>query len=91
MIDLNKLSEQTHACAVRRGKIKDDTKWHELTNDLCREAQELATAFYNWDEVNRNEELADIMIVCLSIAKHYGIDIEQAIIKKMAYNEVRED
>lgn len=35
------------------------------------------------------DELADIMINVLSLAKHRGIDIEAHILAKMKYNEVR--
>lgn len=35
------------------------------------------------------EELADIIILCLSVAGHLGIDIDAAVRKKIAYNKTR--
>jgi len=36
-----------------------------------------------------DDELADVVIVCLSIAEELGIDLMTAIKNKMRYNEVR--
>jgi NTP pyrophosphatase (non-canonical NTP hydrolase) len=38
---------------------------------------------------NANEELADIILVCLNFAKHYEIDIEQELTNKIKKNETR--
>jgi len=35
-------------------------------------------------------ELADIIIRTLDLGEHYGINMEQEIVNKMAYNETRE-
>lgn len=36
-------------------------------------------------------ELADVIILCLTFASHFNIDIESAIVRKLHYNEIRED
>lgn len=37
-----------------------------------------------------NQELADVIIMTLSACEYLGVDIEAAIIEKMAYNAIRE-
>ena len=38
---------------------------------------------------NENEELADIILVCLNLAKHCNIDIEQELKIKIEINKNR--
>ncbi len=38
---------------------------------------------------NFNEELSDVILVCLNIAEHYQIDIEKELISKIEINEKR--
>jgi NTP pyrophosphatase (non-canonical NTP hydrolase) len=55
---------------------------------LEEEVQEFIDAFrkeYN----NEREELADVILVCLNIAHHYGWDIESELFKKVEINEQR--
>tara|TARA_R100000501_G_C2575197_1_gene80580 strand:+ start:473 stop:685 length:213 start_codon:yes stop_codon:yes gene_type:complete len=41
------------------------------------------------DDENFREELADVILVCFNISKHYGWDIESELFKKVAINEKR--
>ena len=85
MIDINKLSERAHACAVRRGKITKKTTWEDWMKALSSEVIELALA-----GVIRFEA-ADIVITLLSLSKEYEIDLEKSILEKMDFNEKRSD
>lgn len=64
------------------------------TNEIWYENKELKTRLN--DPITPNckpcgipSELADIVIRVFDACGHYGIDLEQAIIEKMAYNATR--
>ena len=88
MIDLKAISEQTYKRAVERGKIKENHSWENSMKDLAGEVIELALCN---DLRGIDYEIADVILVCCSICYHYGIDIEDAIIQKVEYNEKRLD
>jgi len=53
---------------------------------------ELAEAYesYRKDKGDLDEELADVVLFILSLAKMNGLDLETAVINKMAKNEARQ-
>ena len=64
--------------------------------DIVGEVAELAKAEPTISEhipefPETEEELADVVITCMSMAANYRIDLGKVIEAKMAYNEVRED
>ena len=55
---------------------------------------ELSEAMQEWRKPDRNweaiaEEMADVVIRVADSAEDWGIDLEQAVIDKMAYNRTR--
>jgi NTP pyrophosphatase (non-canonical NTP hydrolase) len=90
MIDLNNLATEAARCAINRVKITGHHCWDDYMKDLSEEVIELSLAG-NRGLNGLMDEIPDIILVCMSIASVYGIDIEKAIIKKMEYNEKRKD
>jgi len=88
MIDLNEAAKKAYNCAIRREKITIYHGFEEFMKDLASEFTELATCCPK-EKKNISYELADVILVCMSIASGYGIDIEKAIKDKMKYNEER--
>jgi predicted house-cleaning noncanonical NTP pyrophosphatase (MazG superfamily) len=74
--------ERNYDSTVRRGLITPKTQWKEFTSKIQEEVNE-------YIESADPEELADIILVCLNIAKHYQIDIEQELINKINKNYQR--
>lgn len=60
-----------------------------------RNGHEMNETYYKFEEFGRNKpegiptELADIVIRVLDLAEFYGIDLDEVIQEKMAYNRTR--
>jgi len=82
---MKKIIEDNYNSIVSRGLINSKTNAADFILKLEEEVQEFINAelFYTGD---RNEELADIILVCLNFAKHYNIDIEQELKNKIEIN-----
>lgn len=68
--------------AIEAAELQEHFQW--LTIEECRE---YARKLENRLEVA--DELADILIYCLSFANATGIDVSDAVLKKLARNEHR--
>ncbi len=79
---MQQIIESNYESIVKRGLINEKTRLKDFLNKLDEEVME-------FKEDNRIEELADIILVCLNIARHYGIDIENELIKKIQINNNR--
>jgi len=85
---MNYLIKKNYESIVSRGLIDRSTPPSAFVMKLEEEVQEFIDAFrkeYN----NEREELADVILVCLNIAHHYGWDIESELFKKVEINEQR--
>ena len=85
---MNYLIKKNYESIVSRGLIDRSTPPSAFVMKLEEEVQEFIDAFrkeYN----NEREELADVILVCLNIAHHYGWDIESKLFKKVEINEQR--
>ena len=85
---MNYLINKNYESIVSRGLIDRSTPPSAFVMKLEEEVQEFIDAFrkeYN----NEREELADVILVCLNIAHHYGWDIENELFKKVEINEQR--
>lgn len=80
--------EENYKSIVGRGLITTETKKQDFVLKLEEEVQEFIDAFIN-NQGNKNEELADVILVCLNIAKHYDIDIQRELKKKITINKNR--
>jgi len=85
---MRKIIEDNYQSTVKRGLINEETKISDFIMKLEEEVQEFIEA-ETLSLPNANEELADIILVCLNFAKHYEIDIEQELINKIKKNETR--
>lgn len=84
---IHEIQSRNHSATVRRGLLSEFTTKQEFTLKLFEEVAEFARTETDEHEA---EELADVMIVCLTCAKHYGIDIMNEMRKKTLKNESRE-
>lgn len=83
---MKNLIEENYNSIVARGLITPTTTRLEFLNKLFEEVEEFENANDNNDWGNINEELADIILVCLNFAKHYKIDIEKELNNKVKKN-----
>ena len=98
-LSLNTLRDEIYQDAVEHGLWEDYyiglsvdllDECHDLIYD---EVDELDNAIEDWANghgIERfNEELADVVIMCFSVAGKLGIDIDAAICRKMEINKGR--
>jgi len=89
-MDLKEITERNYKATVKRGLITPDTNTSHFIGKIDEELIELDEVCYI-DGVSDESELADIIIVCLNMAKHFNIDIQEALEEKTIYNETRKD
>ena len=94
-MSLKKLIEDNYQSIVDRGLITPSTYYFDFTRKIKEELGELKDAIIDYIDYdsesfpNVKEELADVIMVCLNMAKHYNIDIEQEIKNKIEINRKR--
>ena len=87
---MKKIIEDNYKSIVDRGLIAPNyTTGEDFFVKLREETTELIDAYYSYDENGIKEELADVIMVCLNMAKHYKINIEQEIKNKIEINKQR--
>ena len=87
---MKKLINDNYKSIVDRGLISPTTTLFEFLDKLEEEVEELEKeALRPRQYSNLPEELADVIMVCLNMAKHYDIDIEQEIKNKIKINKQR--
>jgi len=87
---MKELISDNYQSIVDRGFITPTTTLFEFLDKLDEEVKELkkeSLISKEWN--NLPEELADVIMVCLNMAKHYDIDIEKEIKNKIKINEQR--
>ena len=97
-LSLNTLRDEIYNDAVAHGLWEKKEYPSDCAWAVKEEAQELCDAGNEWedegwyeDEENESfsEELADVVIMCFSVAGKLGIDIDAAIRRKMEINKGR--
>ena len=91
---LNTLRDAIYEDAVAHGLWDDDEDYMptDCVDFIRDEVIELEDIAMNWEDdvCNDNsafcEELADVIIMCLSVAVYLGIDIDAAVRRKMEIN-----
>jgi NTP pyrophosphatase (non-canonical NTP hydrolase) len=87
---MKELIEANYKSIVDRGFITPTTTLFEFLDKIDEEVYELNDeALKPRDNSNLPEELADVIMVCLNMANHYNIDIEQEIKNKIEINKQR--
>ena len=99
VLSLNTLRDEIYVDAVAHGLWEDDMRvqgWPaECAALIENEVGELYEEAQEWEDspVDDNEgfaeELADVIIICFSVAGKLGIDIDAAIRRKMEINHNR--
>ena len=79
--------KEIYDCAVKRGKITKQTTRKQFLEAIASELLELA----DYTPQLQQSELADIALVCYSMAQHYGFQLDQAIENKHKINLTRKD
>ena len=85
---MKKIIEDNYKSIVDRGLITPNTTLTEFILKLHEEVNEFEEAAIN-NLPNVKEELADVILVCLNIAKHYNIDIKKELKNKIKINQKR--
>ena len=85
---MKNLIESNYQSILKRGLINENTTSLDFIMKLEEEVQEFIEA-EKFGLENENEELADIILVCFNIAKHYDIDIEKELKNKIEINYKR--
>jgi 8-oxo-dGTP diphosphatase len=98
MITIKELTEQMHELVKSKGWYEADSKRPQtprnLAVSLSIEAAEILEHFQFGEEIkDRDElgsELADVTLYLLQLASVSGIDLEEAVLKKIEVNKARE-
>ena len=86
---MDDIINENYQSIVDRGLISPSTSVNDFLIKALEEVDELCNAWKGLDKYNQKEELADVIMVCLNMAKHYNIDIEQEIKNKIEVNKKR--
>ena len=89
-MEINEIIERNYKATIKRGKIDENTNFCDFIDKIEEEKEELLHSYYNYDQFDKSE-LADLVLVCFSMAKHFDIDIIEAIKEKTIFNENRKD
>lgn len=97
-MDLKELEARMHAFVASKGWYAPDSPKAQTARNLAAslaiEAAEVLEHF-QWREVAADREalageLADVALYLLQLASVAGVDLEAAILAKLAYNQTRE-
>jgi NTP pyrophosphatase (non-canonical NTP hydrolase) len=85
---MKQIIEENYKSIVDRGLISFSTTKEDFLDKLYEEVNEFESDFLDKD-CDISEELSDVILVCLNIAKHYDIDIEKSLKNKIQINKNR--
>lgn len=97
MNKLQNIINKNYDSIVKRGFIIPSTNAFDFIDKLFEEAGELEEIVNEIKDKkpttkmfeNMNEEIADVILVCLNFARHFDIDIEDELTKKIKKNYER--
>ena len=97
-MDIKQLTEEMHRLVESKGWYAPDSRRPQtprnLAVSLAIEAAEILEHFQFTEEIKDREELgselADVTLYLLQLASVSGIDLEEAVLKKIAVNKTRE-
>ena len=84
IIDLN------YRATCKRKQITEYTRLGDMLDKAQEELNELREALSSGRGLDR-KELADLALVCFTIAKHHGFDLIPEMEEKAKFNLIRED
>ncbi len=96
-LTIKELTEQMHELVKSKGWYEKDSKRPQtprnLAVSLSIEAAEILEHFQFGDEIKNQDELgselADVTLYLLQLASVSGIDLEEAVLKKIEVNKTR--
>lgn len=95
MIDLNNIAALCAENAKKRGKVGNKVlhgiTWCSLDDELEEfyKASESKPSYHLPEYTEAQEELADILITCLTELHRRNVDVEAIITKKLEFNQNR--
>ena len=89
-VNLDDVVGRNYFANVKRLKISDKTTVMEWLGKIHEEVGELIESWDGCDSFDK-VELADVTLVCFSMAKHFDINLVDEMEKKMKVNEKRND
>ncbi len=90
---IQELIDRNYAAQIKRGQIIMEKTLNDFLQKIDEEVKEFKNSYKNdgyFEDID-DKELIDIMLVCFSMAKHFGIDWQQVMTEKVEYNETRKD
>lgn len=90
-MNIKEITNRNYAATVKRGQISDKTEFKDFMLKIIEEYEEIYKSYCRSDNSFDKKELADVALVCFTMAKHYDIDLIEVMIEKMLYNEIRKD
>lgn len=88
--NLDDVVNRNYFANVKRLQISDKTTVREWLGKIHEEVGELIESWDGCDSFDK-VELADVTLVCFSMAKHFDINLIDEMQKKMKVNEKRND
>ena len=89
-VNIDDVTDRNYFAQIRRGKISDKTNVRDFLAKIYEEVDELIESWDGGDSFDK-VELADVTLVCFSMAKHFDINLIDEMQKKMKVNEKRND
>ena len=89
-VNLDDVVDRNYFANVKRLQISDKTTVRDFLSKIHEEVGELVESWDGCDSFDK-VELADVTLVCFSMAKHFDINLVDEMEKKMKVNEKRED
>jgi len=89
-VNLDDVVDRNYFANFKRLQISDKTTVREWLGKIHEEVGELIESWDGCDSFDK-VELADVTLVCFSMAKHFGINLIDEMQKKMKVNEKRND
>lgn len=89
-VNLDDVVDRNYFANIRRLKISDKTTVRDFLGKIHEEVGELIVSWDGCDSFDK-VELADVTLVCFSMAKHFDINLIDEMQKKMKVNEKRND
>ena len=92
-MSLNELSRVAYEVAEKRGKYHDKVQFGDIIKAMHSEVEEFAEAFYlgktDFGKDSLEWELMDYLLVGLSVAHRFNIDVDKRIRQVIEYNKRR--
>ena len=89
-VNLDDVVNRNYFANIKRLKISDKTTVRDFLAKIHEEVGELIESWDGCDSFDK-VELADVTLVCFSMAKHFDINLVDEMAKKTKVNEKRND